>query len=170
VTKSVFRIDAPKDRLFGIIADFKRWSEWFPGCKEAKIISDKGTSLQVEITLSSVKTITMGLEVDLTPTQLISFRQYSGKDVKHYCGSFRLMNASDRAGTVVTGEMEMDAGAMVPKFVVERIMERSLAQTEEALKARVHTAPPSAKYAEAFVAGPSPAVAVGAETRFAGAF
>ena len=161
MTKSVFRIDAPKDRLFGIIADFERWSEWFPGCKEAKIVIDKGTLLQVQITLSSVKTITIGLEVDLTPTQLISFRKYSGKDVKHYCGSFRLMNPSDGAGTVVMGAMEMDAGVMVPKFMVERIMEKSLAQTAEALKARVHTAPPSTKYAEAFAAGSSSAVAVG---------
>jgi carbon monoxide dehydrogenase subunit G len=147
LTKSVFQIDAPKDRLFNIIADFERWSDWFPDCKEAKILSDKGNSLQVEITLASMKTITMGLEFDLTPTQLINFRKFSGKDIKEYAGSFRLMNASDGAGTVVMGEMEMDAGAMVPKFMVGRIMEKSLAKTAEALKARVHTAPPVTKYA-----------------------
>jgi carbon monoxide dehydrogenase subunit G len=149
LTKSVFQIDATKDRLFGIISDFNRWSEWFPGCKEAKIVNDKGNTKQVELTLASVKTITMGLEFDLTPTQLINFRKYSGKDVKDYCGSFRLMNASDGAGTVVMGEMEMDAGAMVPKFMVGRIMEKSLAQTAEALKQRVHTAPPGPKFDEA---------------------
>jgi carbon monoxide dehydrogenase subunit G len=157
LTKSVFQIDASKDRLFGIIADFERWNEWFPGCKEAKIVADKGTTLQVEITLASVKTITMGLEFDLTPTQLINFRKYSGKDVKEYAGSFRLMNASDGAGTVVMGEMEMDAGAMVPKFMVGRIMEKSLAQTAEALKARVNTAPPSTKWASAEAAAAAPA-------------
>jgi carbon monoxide dehydrogenase subunit G len=146
LTKSVFQIDASKERLYGIISDFARWSEWFPGCKEAKIVTDKGNTKQVEITLASVKTITMGLEFDLTPTQLINFRKYSGKDVKDYCGSFRLMNASDGAGTVVMGEMEMDAGAMVPKFMVGRIMEKSLAQTAEALKQRVNTAPPGPKY------------------------
>ena len=165
MTKSVFQIDATKDRLFGIISDFNRWSEWFPGCKEAKIVADKGNTKQVELTLASVKTITMGLEFDLTPTQLINFRKYSGKDVKDYCGSFRLMNASDGAGTVVMGEMEMDAGAMVPKFMVGRIMEKSLAQTAEALKQRVHTAPPGPAFegvesvASASGAGPSGAAA-----------
>jgi coenzyme Q-binding protein COQ10 len=157
LTKSVFQIDAPKDRLFEIIADFNRWSEWFPSCREAKIVTDKGSSLQVEITLASVKTITMGLEFDLTPTQLINFRKYSGKDVKEYAGSFRLMNASDGAGTVVMGEMEMDAGAMVPKFMVGKIMEKSLAQTAEALKQRVHTAPVTSKYAAAEGAAATPA-------------
>lgn len=157
MTKSVFQIDAPKERLFGIIADFERWSEWFPGCKQAKIVSDKGNSKQVEITLASVKTITMGLEFDLTPTQLINFRKYSGKDVKEYAGSFRLMNASDGAGTVVMGEMEMDAGAIVPKFMVGKIMEKSLAQTAEALKQRVNTAPPGPKFESA-----EPAVVVAA--------
>ena len=160
MTKSVFQIDATKDRLFGIIADFERWSEWFPGCKEAKIVSDKGNTKQVEITLASLKTITMGLEFDLTPTQLINFRKYSGKDVKDYCGSFRLLNASDGAGTVVMGEMEMDAGAMVPKFMVGRIMEKSLAQTAEALKLRVNTAPPTPKFESQEAAAPSGAGAL----------
>jgi carbon monoxide dehydrogenase subunit G len=163
LTKSVFQIDATKDRLFGIISDFNRWSEWFPGCKEAKIVTDKGNTKQVELTLASVKTITMGLEFDLTPTQLINFRKYSGKDVKEYAGSFRLMNASDGAGTVVMGEMEMDAGAMVPKFMVGRIMEKSLAQTAEALKLRVNTAPPGPVYETAVpVAAASGAGAPGA--------
>jgi carbon monoxide dehydrogenase subunit G len=158
LTKAVFQIDAPKDRLFGIIADFPRWSEWFPGCKEAKIVNDKGNTKQVELTLASIKTLTMGLEFDLTPTQLINFRKYSGKDVKEYAGSFRLMNASDGAGTVVMGEMEMDAGSLVPKFMVGKIMEKSLGQTAEALKQRVITAPPGPVYevAEA-VAAPAAA-------------
>jgi len=153
MTKSVFQIDAPKGRIFEIIADFNRWGEWFPTCKEAKIVTEKGTTLQVELTLASMKTITMGLEFDLTPTQLINFRKYSGKDVKDYVGSFRLMNASDGAGTVVMGEMEMDAGAIAPKFLVSKMMEKSLAQTAEALKQRVHTAPATSKYASAEAAG-----------------
>ena len=146
MTKSVFQIDASRERIFGIIADFERWNEWFPGCKSAKIVADKGSSKQVEITLASMKTITMGLEFDLTPTQLVNFRKYSGSDVKDYVGSFQLKNASDGAGTVVIGEMEMDAGALVPKFMVGRIMEKSLQQTAEALKQRVHTAPPTPKF------------------------
>ncbi|MGH9719783.1 MAG: type II toxin-antitoxin system RatA family toxin [Bryobacteraceae bacterium] len=146
MTKSVFQIDAPRDRLFGIIADFERWNEWFPGCKEARITADKGTSKQVDLTLASMKTITMGLEFDLTPTELINFRKISGKDVKDYAGSFRLQNSADGAGTVVMGEMEMDAGAMVPKFMVGRIMEKSLRETAEALKTRVRTAPPAPAY------------------------
>jgi len=163
LTKSVFQIDAPKGRIFEIIADFNRWGEWFPTCKEAKIVTEKGTTLQVELTLASMKTITMGLEFDLTPTQLINFRKYSGKDVKDYVGSFRLMNASDGAGTVVMGEMEMDAGAIAPKFLVSKMMEKSLAQTAEALKQRVHTAPVTSKYAIAEVASaPAAGAAPGA--------
>ena len=164
MTKAVFQIDAPKDRLYGIIADFQRWNEWFPGCKEAKIVTDKGNTKQVELTLASIKTLTMGLEFDLTPTQLINFRKYSGKDVKEYAGSFRLMNASDGAGTVVMGEMEMDAGSLVPKFMVGKIMEKSLAQTAEALKARIATAPPGPVFevAEAAAAPAAPGAAVSA--------
>jgi carbon monoxide dehydrogenase subunit G len=161
LTKAVFQIDAPKDRLFSIIADFPRWPEWFPGCKVAQVVTDKGNMKQVELTLASLKTITLGLEFDLTPTQLINFRQYSGKDVKDYAGSFRLMNASDGAGTVVMGEMEMDAGAIAPKFLVAKMMAKSLGQTAEALKARVNTAPPGPVFetAEAVAAPAAPGAA-----------
>lgn len=144
--KAVFQIDAPRDRLYGILVDFNRWSEWFPDCKEAKIVTDNESNKQVELVLASVKTIALGLEFDLSPTQLISFRKFSGKDIKEYIGSFRLMNASDGAGTVVMGEMEMDAGAMVPKFMVSRMMDKAMQKTAEALKQRVHTAPPGPKF------------------------
>jgi len=47
-------------------------------------------TLQVEVTLAGMKTITMGLEFDLTPTQLINFRKYSGKDVANSHGSLSI--------------------------------------------------------------------------------
>ncbi|MEX2264140.1 MAG: SRPBCC family protein [Bryobacteraceae bacterium] len=159
--KSVFQIDAPRERLFGILTDFPRYREWMPGCKESKVVSQSDNSAQVELTLASVKTINMGLEFDLTPTQLISFRKYSGKDIKEYLGSWRLMNASDGAGTVVVGEMEMDAGAMVPKFMVSRMVERSISQTAEALKKRIATAPATPKYEVAEVAAVEAGVEAG---------
>ncbi len=159
--KSVFQIDAPRERLFGILTDYARYPEWMPGCKEAKIVSQKEASAQVELTIASVKTISMGLEFDLTPIQLISFRKFSGKDIKEYAGCWRLMNASDGAGTVIVGEMEMDAGAMVPKFMVTRMAEKSISQTAEALKGRVATAPPTPKY-EVAAAPPVVAAAPGA--------
>jgi len=154
--KSVFQIDAPRERLYGILTDFSRYSEWMPGCQQVKVISNSGSTAQVELVIASIKTITMGLEFDLTPTQLIGFRKFSGKDIKEYLGSWRLMNASDGAGTVVVGEMEMDAGAMVPKFMVARMAEKSISQTAEALKKRVLTAPPTPKFE---TAEPAPAVA-----------
>jgi hypothetical protein len=71
------------------------------------------------------------------------------------------MNASDGAGTVVMGEMEMDAGSLVPKFMVGKIMEKSLGQTAEALKQRVITAPPGPVFevAEAVAAPSAPGAA-----------
>ncbi len=162
MTKAVFQIDAPKERLYYIICDFVRWSEWWPGCQEAKIVSDKGNTKQVEVTLTGMKTITMGLEFDLTPVQLINFRKFSGKDVKDYVGSFKLMPSSDGAGTVVMSEMEMDAGSMVPKFMVGKIMEKSLQQTADALKLRVNTAPPTPTLDVPASAAPAAVAAAGA--------
>ena len=69
LTKSVFQIDATKDRLFEIIADFNRWNEWFPSCKEAKIVTENGSSVQVEITLAPA----LGLPFDPRSMVAVAF-------------------------------------------------------------------------------------------------
>ena len=68
MTKGVFQIDAPRERLFGIIADFDRWNEWFPGCKQAKITQENDNSKQVDLTLASMKT---GKLMENTPAESV---------------------------------------------------------------------------------------------------
>jgi hypothetical protein len=54
------------------------------------------------------------------------------------------MDAADGKGTVVIAEMEIDAGAMVPKFMVDRIAKKSIDDTGNALKEYVKKVPSQA--------------------------
>lgn len=142
--KSVINVEAPRPHVFAILSDFARYKEWLPGCVESKVVSTSGRRVDTEVTISSVKTMTMGLQFEVQPDQFMNFKMTEGKDLKAYNGSWRLMDSADGTGTVVMGEMEMDAGAMVPKFMVSRMAKKSIDDTGEALRKRVRVVPPPA--------------------------
>jgi hypothetical protein len=82
----------------------------------------------------------------------------SGKDLKAYNGAYRLMDSADGRGTVVIAEMEIDAGAMVPKFMVDRVAKKSIDDTGAALKKYAAKVPVTAgAAAQAPVAKPAEA-------------
>jgi hypothetical protein len=65
------------------------------------------------------------------------------RDLKGYSGTYRLMNAADQKGTVVIAELEIDAGFMAPKFMVDRMATKALQDTGEALNGYLKQAPPA---------------------------
>ena len=67
----------------------------------------------------------------------MNFRMTKGKDVKAYSGTYRLMDATDGKGTVLIAELEIDAGMMVPKFMVDRISKKMIDDTGNALRKHI---------------------------------
>ena len=82
----------------------------------------------------------MSLRFDAEPDQLLKFELVSSKDVKGYTGSYKLMNATD-GGVVLIAELELDAGAMAPKFMVDRMLKSSLEQMGDAIRKHAKTMP-----------------------------
>ena len=54
------------------------------------------------------------------------------------------MEAANGQGTVVISEINMDAGAMVPKFMADRIMRKALDDMGKALQSRIKSSPAAA--------------------------
>ena len=133
MVKSVAQVDSPRSLVFSILTDFGSYPEWVPGCERCSVLSAAGKISTTEIVLNSMKKITLGLRFDAEPDQLLKFEMVSGKDVKAYTGSYKLMNASEGPGTVVVTELELDAGPMAPKFMVDRMLKKTLEATGDAL-------------------------------------
>src|ERR1700739_3195161 len=129
MVKSVSQVEHGRALVFSILTDYTSYPSWVPGCEKCIVQSSSGTISTVEITLNSMKKITLGLRFDAAPDQLLKFEMVSGKDVKSYNGSYKLMNATDGSGTVVVTELELDAGPMAPKFMVDRMVKKTLEQT-----------------------------------------
>lgn len=147
--KSVLNVNAARDVVFRILADYGAYASWVPGCARSTVLSTTGTRAETELVLEGMKTITVVLAFDATENQGVRFELVKSADLKNYRGEYRLMDAASGGGTVVIAEIEMDAGAMVPRFMVDRIVKKALEDMGKALHARVKSAPPQVEAAAA---------------------
>ncbi len=154
--KAVLNVEAPREHVFSILTDYPGYKRWLPGCEKSDVVSSSGDTADTDIVINGLKKMKMGLRFEAQPTQSLNFRMTSGKDMKSYVGSYRLMDSADGKGTVVIAEMEIDAGAMVPRFMVDRIAKKSIDDTCLALKDYIKKVP---FQAGARAAGPPRAVA-----------
>jgi uncharacterized protein YndB with AHSA1/START domain len=154
--KTIINIDAPRPQVFRVLTDFVRYQQWLPGCENSKVLSTAGHVTETEITVRTMKTMTMGLRFEAHPEQLLEFRMTSGKDIKAYTGSYRLMDAADGRGTVVIAELQIDAGPLAPRFLVDRMAKKAVDDTGAALRKYLQTLPveaPTARRRPAFQPG-----------------
>ena len=146
--KAVINIDAGRDQVFGILTDYTAYSKWLTGCEASTITATNGSTVDAELVVNGMKKMTMGLRFEAIPTQTLNFRMISGKDLKAYAGSYRLMDSADGQGTVVIAELEIDAGPMAPKFLVDRMVKKALDDTGNAIKKYVKAMPAQARAPE----------------------
>jgi ribosome-associated toxin RatA of RatAB toxin-antitoxin module len=132
--KAVINIDAPAQRVFGILTDFPGYIKWIPGCEKCAVISQSGSTVEAELIVNGAKRIQMGMRFEAQPPKVLSFKMTKSKDMKAYSGAYRLMDAADGKGTVVLVELEIDAGFMVPKFMVDRIGQQMVDDIGTALR------------------------------------
>jgi len=137
--KAVINVPAPRQMVFSVLTDYPGYRNWVPGCEQCAVLSQSGNSAEAQIVVSSMKRIEMSLRFEAQPIQSLSFRMVKGKDVKAYSGTYRLMDATDGKGTVLIAELEIDAGMMVPKFIVDRMSKKMIDDTGSALRKHMQT-------------------------------
>jgi hypothetical protein len=155
--KKVINVQAPRDLVYQVLTDYEKYQAWLPGCKSAKVTARNGDTVDTEIVIASMKTMTMALRFRSDGGSGLTFDLIKSSDLKGYSGSYRLMDAADGVGTVVITEMELDAGAMVPKFMVNKMATKSVDDTGVALCEYVKKVPVAAGPAKPAGAGAKPA-------------
>jgi carbon monoxide dehydrogenase subunit G len=135
--KSVVNVDAPRPQVFHALTDFAQYNKWVPGCERCQIVDASGNFIDVEITINSIRRLQLVLRFQTEPVHSIRFRMTKGKDIRGYSGTYRLMDSADRRGTVVIAELEIEAGFLAPKFIVDMAAGKALRDVGAALKAYV---------------------------------
>ena len=139
--KAVINVTAPRTQVFSILSDYPNYNKWVPGCERCNVTSSSGNTSEIDIVISSMKRIELGVRFEAQPSQALSFRMTRGKDLKAYSGTYRLMDSTDGAGTVVIAELEIDVGMMVPKFMVDKMTRKMMDDTGMALRKYISSAP-----------------------------
>ena len=154
MTKSVVNVDAARALVYRVLIDYAAYSTWVPGCASSTVLSSEGSRAQTELVLDGMKKITVVLSFDAAEGHGVRFELVKSSDLKAYRGEYRLMDAANGTGTVVISEIEMDAGAMVPRFMVDRMVKKALEDMGKALIARLKSAPAQPAASAATAHGP----------------
>jgi hypothetical protein len=141
MVKVVNQLDSVRAVVFGVLTDFERYPTWVPGCEKVVVTSSADNVTNLDITLNNMKRLTLSLKFECEPDVLIKFEMTAASDVKAYSGSYRLLNSEGNNGTVLVTELELDAGPMAPKFMVDRMLKKSLEDSGNALKKYAKTRP-----------------------------
>ena len=139
--RAVINVDSPLPHVFQVFNDFPRYKDWIPGCERCTVTAQNGSITDTEIVINSMKRIELGLRFESVPPNALHFKMTRGKDIKAYSGTYLLMHATDGNGTVVIAELEIDAGFMVPKFMVDRMSRKMVEETGGALRKHIATLP-----------------------------
>ncbi len=141
MTDSVFEIASSRSHVFGILTDFAGYQDWMPGCRSSKVVSSEGLVTDADVTLVSLRTLKMRLRFRIQDDRVLHFRMVRGRQMKSYFGSWHLMDSSDGAGTVVRGQMEINPGGLIPRFVTDHFVRRAIDETAVALRRRAEQIP-----------------------------
>jgi ribosome-associated toxin RatA of RatAB toxin-antitoxin module len=142
MTNAVIAVDAPRKQVFAVLRDFGAYSAWLPGCEQSRVVAARGETDEVEITLSAPRRMTMTLRFEAQAQRSLGFEMIKGHGLRAYRGSYRFIDAADQRGTVVMADLDIDAGAFAPSFLVDRLAAKALVDTGEALRRHIQTLTP----------------------------
>jgi coenzyme Q-binding protein COQ10 len=128
-------IDAPMEKVFQIITDYEKYAEFLPEARETKVLSRSGNAAKVQYTVEVMKKIKYTLEMRESPPDRVEWSFVEGEFMKDNQGHWKLEPAGE-GKTKATYNIEMRLGALVPKAIVNTLVDKGLPGMLEAFKRR----------------------------------
>ena len=133
-TKAIL-IEAPIEKVFGIITDYEKYVEFLPEVKKIEISGRSGNQVDVHHEVAMVATVRYTLRLTEDKPSRVSWSLVKGEFMRQNQGSWVLESQGD-ARTQATYSIEMTFGPLVPRAVVNALVETSLPKMLSAFKAR----------------------------------
>lgn len=132
-------INAPIEKVFDVITQYERYSEFLPEVKETRTANRKGNTVDVHYKVDVMKTIRYSIRVTEERPTRMSWSFIEGEMMKDNKGSW-VLEAQGENQTKATYTVEMALGALVPKAIVNALVETSLPKMLDAFKRRAEGA------------------------------
>jgi coenzyme Q-binding protein COQ10 len=137
-TRSIV-INAPVEKVFDTIVQYEKYGEFLSEVKEVRTSNRQGNEVNVHYKVDVVKTIKYTIRVKEERPTRMSWSFVEGEFMKDNKGHW-LLEPAGEGKTKATYTVEMALGALVPKSVVNALVETSLPKMLEAFKRRAETA------------------------------
>ena len=136
-TRSVI-IDAPADRVFDVIVDYDRYADFLPEVKEVRSADRRGNEVDVHYGIDLVKRIHYTLHMIEDRPRSVRWSFVRGELMRDNKGSWTLEPTPD-GKTRATYAIEVGVGPLVPRSIVNALVDQSLPKMLEAFKKRAET-------------------------------
>lgn len=146
--RTVVNIPAPPRHVFSILTDVNAYQNWMPGCIHSRTLESDDSMIVAEIILKTLRRLRFNLRFKIQNQHTLLFQLLEGSDFKRYEGSWQTLWSSDQTGTVVIGQVDIDAGYVAPGFIANSLVRTSMNDTGRALSKRALEVPRSETSAE----------------------
>lgn len=136
-TRSIV-INAPMEKVFDVITQYEKYGEFLSEVKEVRTSGRQGNEVNVHYKVDVVKTIKYTIRAKEERPTRMSWSFVEGEFMKDNKGQW-LLEPAGEGKTQATYTVEMALGALVPKAVVNALVETSLPKMLEAFKRRAET-------------------------------
>ena len=133
-TRSIV-INAPIEKLFAIIVDYEKYPEFLSEVKAIRVSNRKGNEVDVHYETEIVKRVKYSLRLKEEKPNKVSWSFIEGEYMKDNKGGWVLEELG--GGKIkATYNIEVTVGMLVPKAIVNGLVETQLPKTLEAFKRR----------------------------------
>lgn len=132
-------INAPVEKVFDVITQYDRYPEFLPEVKEVRAANRQGNTLELHYKVDVMKTIRYSIRVTEERPRRMAWTFIEGEMMKDNKGSW-VLEPEGEGKTRATYNVEMALGLLVPKAVVNALVDTSLPKMLEAFKRRAEGA------------------------------
>lgn len=138
-TRSI-TINAPVEKCFDVIIDYERYSEFLPEVKKTRAINRRGNECDVQYEAEVVKLIKYTVHLKEERPTRVNWTYIDGDFMRDNKGGWLL---EDLGGgqTKATYSIEIVLGPLVPKTIVNALVDTQLPKLLENFKKRIETRP-----------------------------
>ncbi len=135
-TRSIV-IHAPPEKVFSVITHYESYAQFLPEVRKVSVSGRSGSEVDVHYEVDVIKTIRYTLHMKEQAPNRVEWSFVKGEMMKDNKGHWLLEQVPE--GTRATYQIEMALGALVPKTVVNALVDNQLPKMLEAFKKRVES-------------------------------
>jgi coenzyme Q-binding protein COQ10 len=131
-------INAPPEKVFDVITQFERYPEFLPEVKRIRVLERRDNEAKVQYEVDVVKTIRYTILARSERPRRMSWIFVEGEVMKDNKGSW-VLEPEGEGRTRVTYTVEMALGPLVPKAIINTLVDSSLPKMLDAFKRRAES-------------------------------